>query len=234
MIKPLKESLAIAVISSLLLLQSLPLGAQEQTHSERLGQILQQRADSHLAADFNYRQLEIITLLGELRAADVRLSTRVVELDQGLNQVLRADSIVVKGDWLSAAKNNLVVDEVIAKDAQLTVAYYGKGQSNLHALYDAAVAKKSFQRASSPLIWQVKKSRLENVVLNLFDQGEPILSVRLANLELPEMHADDTANDYISRILWPVLEQVITQAMFGNSDAVVDIGRLTQFIKREL
>jgi len=234
MIKPLKESLAIAVISSLMLLQPWPLNAQEQTHSERLGQILQQRADSHLAADFNYRQLEIITLLGELRAADVRLSTRVVELDQGLNQVLRADSIVVKGDWLSAAKNNLVVDEVIAKDAQLTVAYYGKGQSNLHALYDAAVAKKSFQRASSPLIWQVKKSRLENVVLNLFDQGEPILSVRLANLELPEMHADDTANDYISRILWPVLEQVITQAMFGNSDAVVDIGRLTQFIKREL
>ena len=234
MIKPLKESLAIAVISSLLLLQSLPLNAQEQTHSERLGQILQQRADSHLAADFNYRQLEIITLLGELRAADVRLSTRVAELDLGLNQVLRANEIVVKGDWLSAAKNNLVVDEVIAKDAQLTVAYYGKGQSNLHALYDAAVAKKSFQRASSPLIWQVKKSRLENVVLNLFDQGEPILSVRLASLELPEIHADDTANDYISRVLWPVLEQVITQAMFGNSDAVVDIGRLTQFIKREL
>ncbi|CUA83626.1 hypothetical protein [Pseudidiomarina woesei] len=234
MIKQLEKSLTIAVISSLLLLQPVPLSAQEQTHSERLGQILQQRADSHLAADFNYHRLEIITLLGELRAEDVRLSTRVTELDQGLNQVLRADSIVVKGDWLSAAKNNLVVDEVIAKDAQLTVAYYGKGQSNLHALYDAAVAKKSFQRASSPLIWQVKKSRLENVVLNLFDQGEPILSVRLASLELPEMHADDTANDYISRVLWPVLEQVIRQAMFGNSDAVVDIGRLTQFIKREL
>ena len=234
MIKQLEKSLTIAVISSLILMQSWPLSAQEQTHSERLGQILQQRADSHLAADFNYRQLEIITLLGELRAADVRLSTRVAELDQGLNQVLRADEIVVKGDWLSAAKNNLVVDEVIAKDAQLTVAYYGKGQSNLHALYDAAVAKKSFQRASSPLIWQVKKSRLENVVLNLFDQGEPILSVRLASLELPEIHANDTANDYISRVLWPVLEQVVRQAMFGSSDAVVDIGRLTQFIKREL
>lgn len=234
MIKPLEKSLTIAVISSLILMQPWPLSAQEQTHSERLGQILQQRADSHLAADFNYRQLEIITLLGELRAADVRLSTRVAELDQGLNQVLRADSIVVKGDWLSAAKNNLVVDEVIAKDAQLTVAYYGKGQSNLHALYDAAVTKKAFQRASSSLIWQVKKSRLENVVLNLFDKGEPILSVRLASLELPEIHADDTANDYIARVLWPVLEQVIRQAMFGNSDAVVDIGRLTQFIKREL
>ncbi|MBR9908085.1 MAG: hypothetical protein GYB30_08520 [Gammaproteobacteria bacterium] len=234
MIKPLKKSLAIAVISSLMLLQPWPLSAQEQTHSERLGQILQQRANSHLGADFKYRQLEIITLLGELRAADVRLSTRVAELDQGLNQVLRADEIVVKGDWLSAAKNNLVVDEVIAKEAQLTVAYYGKGQSNLHALYDAAVAKKSFQRASSPLIWQVKKSRLENVVLNLFDQGEPILSVRLASLELPEIHANDTANDYISRVLWPVLEQVVRQAMFGSSDAVVDIGRLTQFIKREL
>lgn len=229
-----EKILAIVIISSLMLLQACPLNAQEQTHSERLGELLQQRADSHLGADFNYRQLELITLLGELRAADVRLSTRVAELDQGLNQVLRADSIVVKGNWLSAAKNNLVVDEVIAQDAQLTVAYYGKGQSNLHALYDAVVAKKSFERASSPLIWQVKKSRLENVVLNLFDQGEPILSVRLASLELPELHADDTANDYISRILWPVLEQVVRQAMFGNSDAVVDLGRLTQFIKREL
>lgn len=229
-----EKILAIVTISCLMLLQACPLNAQEQTHSERLGELLQQRADSHLGADFDYRQLELITLLGELRAADVRLSTRVAELDQGLNQVLRADSIVVKGNWLSAAKNNLVVDEVIAQDAQLTVAYYGKGQSNLHALYDAVVAKKSFERASSPLIWQVKKSRLENVVLNLFDQGEPILSVRLASLELPELHADDTANDYISRILWPVLEQVVRQAMFGNSDAVVDLGRLTQFIKREL
>lgn len=218
----------------LLLLQPNPLTAQEQTHSERLGVILQEKVDSHLDADFDYRELELVTLLGELRAADVRLATRLNQLDAGLNQVLRADSVVVKGRWLNPSKNNLVVDELIAKDAQLTVAYFAKGQSNLHALYDAAVAKNALQRVSSPLIWQVKKSHLENVVLNLFDQGEPLLSVRIQSLELPELHADDTADMYVSRLLWPVLEQVITQTLLGQSDAVVDIGGLTRFITREL
>src|SRR5690554_4917225 len=147
MINPWHKPLALMAFSCAL--YALPVNtvmAQEQTHSERLGTMIQDKVARQLNADFNYAELELITLLGEVRAADVRLNTRLTELDAGLNQVLRADTVVVKGDWLGQAKNNLIVDEVIAKDAQLTVAYYGKGQSNLHALYDAAVAKSQIQR----------------------------------------------------------------------------------------
>src|SRR5690606_1023250 len=115
-----------------------------------------------------------------------------------------------------------------------TVAYWGKGQSNLHVLYNAANEQGKLQHVSQPIIWQTKRAQLENVVLNLFDQGQPILSVRLASLELPEASTEDTADTYIARLLWPVLEQVLEQAMTGSSDAVVDYGRLTQFIWREI
>ncbi|GAB3290486.1 hypothetical protein [Pseudidiomarina andamanensis] len=220
-------------LSVVITLSSAPVLA-EQTMSERLGDILEQRVDSHLDADFAYESLELVTLLGELRAQEIRLSTRAPELDAGLNEVLRADSVVVEGEWLGNNTNTLIVDSITAKDAQLTVAYWGKGQSNLHALYNAANEQGKLQRVSQPIIWQVKRAQLDNVVLNLFDQGQPILSVRLASLELPEASADDTADTYIARLLWPVLEQVLEQAMAGNSDAVVDYGRLTQFIWREI
>ncbi|PHR66467.1 MAG: hypothetical protein COA51_02250 [Idiomarina sp.] len=222
-----------AILGVVVAMNSLPASA-EQTMSERLGEILEQRADSHLDADFAYKNLELVTLLGELRAQEIRLSTRAVELDAGLNEVLRADSVIVEGEWLGSGHNTLIVDSVTAKDAQLTIAYWDKGQSNLHALYNAANQQAQLQRASQPIIWQIKRAYLDNVVLNLFDQGQPILSVRLASLELPEASVDDTADDYIARLLWPVLEQVLEQAMTGSSDAVVDYGRLTQFIWREI
>src|SRR5690554_4775830 len=206
----------------------------EETLSERLGGILQERADSHFNADFEYQQFELVTLLGELRTKDIRLSTRLEQLDNGLNQVLRAEQIIVKGQWLTPQQSSLVVDSVVAENAQLTVAYYGKGQSNLHALYAAAKQHNALQRTSNPLVWQVKQARLNNVVLNLFDKGLPILSVRLDTLELPAADANDTADSYIAKVLWPVLEQVLEQALAGDSDAVVDMGRLTQFIWREI
>ena len=206
----------------------------EQTLSERVGQLLQQRADSHLNADLNYQSFELITLTGELRVQGAQLRSRVSELDAGLNEVLRAESIVVKGQWLTAQKNNLVLESITASDAQLTIAYFGKGQSNLHALYDAAAQQQRLQRTQNPLLWQVKESRLNDVVLNLFDNGYPILSVRLAALQLPRLTAEQTANDYISALLWPVLEQVLEQVMAGESEAVVDVSRLTQFVWREI
>lgn len=226
-------SLRSAIAATMLVMASTPALA-DQTMSQRLGDLLEQRADSYLEADFSYGNLELITLLGELRAEDIRLSTRATQLDKGLNEVLRAEAIVVEGEWLGSTKNTLIVDAITAKDAQLTIAYWDKGKSNLHTLYDAANKQAKLQRVSQPLIWQIKRAQLENVVLNLFDQGQPILSVRLASLELPEATADDTADTYIARLLWPVLEQVLAQAMAGDSDAVVDYGRLTQFIWREI
>lgn len=226
-------SLRSAIMVFMLVITSAPALA-DQTMSQRLGDLLEERADSYLDADFSYANLELITLLGELRAEEVRLSTRAGQLDKGLNEVLRAETIVVEGEWLGNTKNTLLVDTITAHDAQLTIAYWGKGQSNLHALYDAATKQAKLQRVSQPLIWRVNRAQLDNVVLNLFDQGQPILSVRLATLELPEANADDTADSYIARLLWPVLEQVLAQAMAGDSDAVIDYGRLTQFIWREI
>ncbi|SFR43803.1 hypothetical protein SAMN04488070_1006 [Pseudidiomarina maritima] len=229
----MKISLGTMIVATMLAIASTPTLA-DQTMSQRLGDLLEQRADNYLEADFSYGNLELITLLGEVRAEDIRLSTRETELDKGLNEVLRAESIVVEGEWLGSTKNTLIVDAITAKDAQLTIAYWDKGKSNIHTLYDAAIKQTKLQRVSQPLIWQIKRAQLDNVVLNLFDQGQPILSVRLASLKLPEATADDTADTYIARLLWPVLEQVLAQAMAGDSDTVVDYGRLTQFIWREI
>jgi len=208
--------------------------AAEQTWSERLAQELQQRADTHFDADFSYAELDLNTLLGEISAREISLSSRVNELDAGLNQVLRAGRLLVRGDWLTQQRNHLQVDEVIVADAQLTIAYYGKGQSNLHALLTAAKQQQRLQRASTALVWSVQQAQLENVVVNLFDQGQPLLSVRIASLRLPELSADDTADTYIAKLLWPIVEQVMEQSLRGESDAVVDVAKLTGFIWREI
>ncbi|KFZ31453.1 hypothetical protein IDSA_01685 [Pseudidiomarina salinarum] len=205
----------------------------EQTLSERVGEMIQQQVEQRLAADLSFGAFELNTLTAELAAADVLLASRVTELDAGLNQVLRAREVVIQGDWLTPTRNQLVLDGIVASDAQLTIAYYGKGKSNLHALYDAYMAQQPVYKASERLIWELGEVQLNNVVVNLFDSGLPILSVQLDTLTLPPMASTDNADDYIARVLVPLLNQVQRQIRNGDLDAAVDASRLMGFMWRE-
>lgn len=209
------------------------LAQDEQTLSERVGELIQQQVDERLAADLSFANFELNTLTAELVAADVQLASRVTELDAGLNQVLRAREVVIHGDWVTPTRNELVLDRIVASDAQLTIAYYGKGKSNLHALYDAYMAQQPVYKASERLIWKLGEVQLNNVVVNLFDGGLPILSVQLDQLTLPPMASTDTADDYIARVLVPLLKQVQQQILNGELDAAVDASRLMGFMWRE-
>lgn len=205
----------------------------EQTLSERVGELLQEQVNQRLGADLNFEVFALNTLTAELVATEVRLSSRVSELDAGLNQVLRAEQVLIQGDWLTPAKNQLVLDEVVASDAQLTIAYYGKGKSNLHALYDAYMAQQPVYKASERLFWKLGEVQLNNVVVNLFDGNLPILSVQLDALTLPPMASTDTADDYIAKVLVPLLNQVQQQILDGELNAAVDASRLMRFMWRE-
>ncbi|MDX1705839.1 hypothetical protein [Pseudidiomarina sp.] len=205
----------------------------EQTLSERVGGLIQQQVEQRLGADLKYELFDLNTLTAELMATDVRLTTRVSELDAGLNQVLRTEQVLIHGDWLTPTKNQLILDEVVANDAQLTIAYYGKGKSNLHALYDAYMAQQPVYKASERLIWKLGEVQLNNVVVNLFDSGLPILSVQLEALRLPPMASTDSADDYIAKVLVPLLNQVQQQILNGELNAAVDTSRLMRFMWRE-
>ena len=91
------------------------------------------------------------------------------------------------------------------------------------------------QRANQSISWQIDEVLLEDVVVNLFDRGQPLLSVRLARLELPQIKAGQTADEWVTSVLGPLLSELMRQTMRGNTDAItVDMQGLTRFVWREM
>lgn len=205
----------------------------DETLSERVGGMLQAQTSKQLNSDLSFSRFELITLTGELLIDDFALATRVEELDAGLNQVLRADTLVLAGDWLGPQQQNLVVDKLEAQGAQLTLAYYAEGQSNVHHLIDALRRTQGRYQTAEQLLWQVDKVVLNDVVVNLFDRGLPLVSARIATLELPPVRSDENANDYIAKLLPPILDQIQQQIRAGDVEAVVDTPRLFRLLWRE-
>lgn len=211
----------------------IPTSYADETLSERVGGMLQEQTAQHLQSDLSFSRFELITLTGELLIDDFALATRVDDLDAGLNQVLRADTLRLEGDWLGPQQQNLVVDKLSAQGAQLTLAYYGDGQSNVHYLIDALQRTQGRYQAAEQFLWQVDKVVLNDVVVNLFDQGLPLVSARIATLELPALRSDESANDYIAKLLPPILDQIQQQIRAGDVEAVVDTPRLFRLLWRE-
>lgn len=207
----------------------------EQTLSERVGQQLAERMDKRYDTDFTYEHFELNTLMAELLANNVGVATRIEALDEGLNQLLWAEHVKLEGDWLSQRKEQLTVERAEISNAQLTIAYYGKGRSNLHAVVEKMQQQLPLEKASQKVNWQVNAVVLEDVVVNLFDQGKPLLSVRLEQLELPKLHSQQNAQDWVNSLLGPLLDQLLAQAIRGEGETMtVDSSELMRFIWREM
>ncbi|RUO47691.1 hypothetical protein CWE21_07545 [Pseudidiomarina aquimaris] len=225
-------------LTALALLLSLSACAEavpEQTLSERVAEQLTEKADQRYDATFSYDAFELNTLTAELVATEVGVATRVPELDAGLNQLLWAEQVRLMGDWLTQQQDQLRFDSASIRNAQLTIAYFAEGQSNLHTLVDKVKSQLPVQRASEQVLWQVDRVELEDVVVNLFDRGRPLVSVKLQRLELPPLHSAQTTQEWVNAVLGPLLEQLIQQALRGDTDTMtIDMQGLTRFFWREL
>lgn len=231
----MKASLLAVTLVGALTLSACAEAVPEQTLSERLGQQLTERMDKRYNTDFTYDSFELNTLTAELLATSVGVKTRIDALDAGMNQLLWAEQVQLEGDWLSQRKEQLTVDRATVRNAQLTIAYYGKGRSNLHAVVEQMQQQLPVQQASQKVNWQVNSVVMENVVVNLFDQGQPLLSVRLEQLELPKLHSNHDAQEWVNSLLGPLLEQLVAQAVRGESKTMtVDSQALMGFIWREM
>lgn len=230
----MKHSILATALTALLL-SGCAEAVPEQTLSERVASDLVERADKQLGVTVSYDSFELNTLTAELNASALGVATQVEQLDAGLNQLLWAEQVRLEGDWLSQQQDNLQLASAAIRNAQLTIAYYGTGQSNLHTVIERVQSRLPVQRANQAILWQVDEVLLEDVVVNLFDRGRPLLSVRLARLELPQIKAGQTADEWVTSVLGPLLNELIQQTMRGNTDAVtVDMQGLTQFVWREM
>lgn len=230
----MKQSILATALTALLL-SGCAEAVTEQTLSERVASDLVARADKQLGVTVSYDSFELNTLTAELNASALGVATQVEQLDAGLNQLLWAEQVRLEGDWLSQQQDNLQLASAAIRNAQLTIAYYGTGQSNLHTVIERVQSRLPVQRAKQNILWQVDEVLLEDVVVNLFDRGRPLLSVRLARLELPQIKAGQTADEWVTSVLGPLLNELIQQTMRGNTDAVtVDMQGLTQFVWREM
>ena len=227
---------------ALTLILALPVSAQ-QSVSQRLAGQLQSSAADQLNADLWLGQLQVNALTDELSADDVRLATRVEALSEPLNQLIIADTIRMSGNWQVLGQRQISINEVSLSGAQLTVAYYATGQSNLHTLIEQIQGQAArFQPASlasldNAVDWQLQTLRFTDVTINLFDRGEPIASVHVPSLELTELNQGRSTEGQVDGLIFPIIEQLLRQWRQGQSSGAdniqIDGPALTRFLMRE-
>jgi len=227
------------LLLALTLVWVLPVSAQ-QSISQRLAEQLQSSAADQLNADLWLGQLQVNALTDELSADDVRLATRVEALSEPLNQLIIADTIRMSGNWQVLGQRQISINEVSLSGAQLTVAYYATGQSNLHTLIEQIQEQAvRFQPASldSAVDWQLQTLRFTDVTINLFDRGEPIASVHVPSLELTELNQGRSTEGQVDGLIFPIIEQLLRQWRQGQSSGAdniqIDGPALTRFLMRE-
>ncbi|WP_287818306.1 hypothetical protein [Idiomarina sp.] len=115
-----------------LLLPVISLSANAQNLSDAMKDGLQTMASEQLNADLEVEELEVNSLTDGLTANNVRFATRVDALSEPENQLLLAKQLVLTGDWQALGSSRVDISKVSMSGAQLTVAYYGTGRSNLH------------------------------------------------------------------------------------------------------
>jgi hypothetical protein len=216
-----------------LLLPAISLSANAQNLSDAMKNGLQTMASEQLNADLDVEELEVNSLTDGLTANNVRFATRVDALSEPENQLLLAKQLVLTGDWQALGSSRVDISKVSMSGAQLTVAYYGTGRSNLHEFLKQMNSVKVQKVSSVPLNWRVDEWLMEDVTINLFDKGEPILSVHVRELELTELQSMQSADAQVKELLWPILEQVAEQVRDGNPNLQVDSMALSRFLLRE-
>lgn len=115
-----------------LLFPIISLSANAQSLSDAMKDGLQTMASEQLNADLEVDELEVNSLTDGLTANNVRFATRVDALSEPENQLLLAKQLVLTGDWQALGSSRVDISKVSMSGAQLTVAYYGTGRSNLH------------------------------------------------------------------------------------------------------
>lgn len=216
-----------------LLLSMTSIAASAQSLSDVMKDGLQTMASEQLNADLDVGELQVNSLTDGLTANKVRLATRVDELSEPENQLLLAKQLVLTGDWQALGSRRVDISKIAVSDAQLTVSYYGTGRSNLHEFLKQMSGMKVQKINSVPLRWQVDEWMMDNVTINLFDKGEPILSVHVDELALTDLQSMQDPDAQVKELLWPILEQVIEQVRRGNSSLQVDSMALSRFLLRE-
>ncbi|MFV1466190.1 hypothetical protein [Idiomarina abyssalis] len=216
-----------------LLLPVISLSVNAQNLSDAMKDGLQTMASEQLNADLEVEELEVNSLTDGLTANNVRFATRVDALSEPENQLLLAKQLVLTGDWQALGSSRVDISKVSMSGAQLTVAYYGTGRSNLHEFLKQMNSVKVQKVSSVPLNWRVDEWLMEDVTINLFDKGEPILSVHVRELELTDLQSMQSADAQVKELLWPILEQVAEQVRDGNPNLQVDSMALSRFLLRE-
>lgn len=223
-----------ALVSSCwLLVMALCAPVSGQTLSDAMKDGLTNMASEQLDADLALGTLDVNSLTDGLTANNIRLATRVTALSEPENQLLLAKQLVLTGDWQSLGNDRVAISKVEVSDAQLTVAYYDTGESNLHALLRKMSQVQVQKVNATPLSWQVDDWVMKNVTINLFDKGNPILSVHVGQLKLTDLQSMQDPDAQVKELLWPILEQVAAQIRQGNSSLQVDSLALSQFLLRE-
>ncbi|MGM0430074.1 MAG: hypothetical protein ACQEQ2_07225 [Pseudomonadota bacterium] len=216
-----------------LLFPIISLSANAQNLSDAMKEGLQTMASEQLNADLEVGELEVNSLTDGLTANNVRFATRVDSLSEPENQLLLAKQLVLTGDWQALGSSRVDISKVSMSGAQMTVAYYGTGRSNLHEFLKQMNSVKVQKVNSVPLNWRVDEWLMEDVTINLFDKGEPILSVHVSELELTDLQSMQSADAQVKELLWPILEQVAEQVRNGNPNLQVDSMALSRFLLRE-
>ncbi|WP_278354771.1 MULTISPECIES: hypothetical protein [Idiomarina] len=216
-----------------LLLPVISLSVNAQNLSDAMKDGLQTMASEQLNADLEVEELEVNSLTDGLTANNVRFATRVDALSEPENQLLLAKQLVLTGDWQALGSSRVDISKVSMSGAQLTVAYYGTGRSNLHEFLKQMNSVKVQKVSSVPLNWRVDEWLMEDVTINLFDKGEPILSVHVRELELTDLQSMQSTDAQVKELLWPILEQVAEQVRDGNPNLQVDSMALSRFLLRE-
>jgi len=204
-----------------------------QNLSDAMKEGLQTMASEQLNADLEVGELEVNSLTDGLTANNVRLATRVKALSEPENQLLLAKQLILTGDWQALGSSRVDISKIEMSGAQLTVAYYDTGRSNLHEFLKQMSGVKVRKVNSVPLNWRVDEWLMEDVTINLFDKGEPILSVHVDQLKLKDLQSMQDANDQVQELLWPIFEQVSKQVRNGNPNVQVDSMALSRFLLRE-
>lgn len=212
----------------------------QQSISERLVEQLEISAAEQLNADLHLGHLQVNALTDELTADDIRLATRVDALSEPLNQLIIADRIRLSGNWQVLGQRRVRINEVRLDGAQLTVAYYGTGQSNLHVLIDQIqqqVAAYQPISMANTIEWQLQTLSFSDVTVNLFDRGQPIASVHVPRLQLDELNQGYSSSGQVDGLIFPIIEQLLRQWRQGQSPASdniqIDGPALTRFLMRE-
>ncbi|MGM0526119.1 MAG: hypothetical protein ACQEQ8_08000 [Pseudomonadota bacterium] len=183
-------------------------------------------------------ELLVSGLTDELSTKKVWLGTRIDQLSKPLNQIIIADRVQLSGNWDDLGQRKVIIDKVALSGAQLTIAYYGAGQSNLHHLLNKlkALNKTTYRQASMTedfISWQVESLRFADVTINLFDRGKPIASVHVPEFFLDNINHSGSTNQQVKALLFPIIDQLIAQWKDDKQNLQIDAPAVMRFLMRE-